>query len=103
MEKWRNYALENIEGRVSERAAPQVKALVLGYKNDLSMETRSDFSRSGLAHIMAVSGMHVGFLIAPFWMIIPWNWQKRAGQSDGLLLVTLILLLYAGYSGLILY
>src|SRR5690625_4805678 len=99
LEKWRNYALENIEGRVSERAAPLVKALVLGYKNDLSMETRSDFSRSGLAHIMAVSGMHVGFLIAPFWMIIPWLWQKRAGKSAGLLLVTLLLLLYAGITG----
>src|SRR5690625_5489555 len=63
------------------------------------METRSDFSRSGLAHIMAVSGMHVGFLIAPFWMIIPWLWQKRAGKSAGLLLVTLLLLLYAGITG----
>src|SRR5690625_7213791 len=39
--------------------------------------------------------MHVGFLIAPFCMIIPWLLQKRAGKSAGLLLVTLLLLLYA--------
>lgn len=98
-ERLRNYALDNIDNRVSARAAPLVKALVLGYKNDLSIETRNDFSRSGLAHIMAVSGMHVGFLVAPFWLIIPWLWQQRAGKAAGLLFITLLLLLYAGITG----
>lgn len=98
-QKLRNYALKNIDERVSIRAAPLTKALVLGYKNELSSETRRDFSRSGLAHIMAVSGMHVGFIIAPFWLMIPWFWQRRYGKAGGLLIITLVLFLYAGLTG----
>lgn len=98
-QKIRSYALDNIDKRLSEAAAPLTKALVLGYKNELSIETRNDFSRSGLAHIMAVSGMHVGFIVAPFWLIIPWLWQKKHGKAGGLIFITLLLILYAGLTG----
>lgn len=98
-QKIRNYALDNIDNRLSESVAPLTKALILGYKNELSIETRNDFSRSGLAHIMAVSGMHVGFVVAPFWLIIPWLWQKKYGKAGGLIFITLLLILYAGLTG----
>lgn len=98
-QKIRNYALDNIDSRLSARVAPLTKALILGYKNELTVETKNDFSRSGVAHIMAVSGMHVGFVVAPFWLIIPWLWQRRYGKAGGLLIITLLLLLYAGLTG----
>lgn len=38
-------------------------AILTGEKNGLSAQTQADFSESGLYHILAVSGMHCGFLL----------------------------------------
>lgn len=75
------------------------KALLLGFKDDLTPETKQQFSRSGLSHIMAVSGLHVGFIVAPFWLMIPFMWGTARGRYFGLLLLTLLLLGYAGLTG----
>lgn len=75
------------------------KALLLGYKDDLTPETRQQFSRSGLSHIMAVSGLHVGFIVAPFWLLIPFMWGSTKGRYFGLCLLTLLLFGYAGLTG----
>ena len=37
-------------------------ALLLGVKTDLDEETTLDFQRAGIAHVLAVSGLHVGML-----------------------------------------
>jgi competence protein ComEC len=39
------------------------KAMFLGDKSGLSPETRDQFSVSGLSHILAISGMHVGIVV----------------------------------------
>ncbi len=75
------------------------KALLLGYKEDLAPDTRQEFARSGLSHIMAVSGLHVGFIVAPFWLLIPYLWGSKTGKWLGLILLTTLLLGYAGITG----
>lgn len=90
---------QNVDEVFDEQHAPLVKALVLGYKEELTPETKLHFSRSGLAHIMAVSGLHVGFLVAPFWLIIPYLWGSEKGKWFGLLFLTLLLIGYAGLTG----
>tara|TARA_R100001143_G_scaffold63590_1_gene72953 strand:- start:19646 stop:22066 length:2421 start_codon:yes stop_codon:yes gene_type:complete len=82
-----------------EEHSHMAKALLLGFKDDLTPETRQQFSRSGLSHIMAVSGLHVGFIVAPFWFLIPLMWGSARGRYLGLFLLTLILLGYAGLTG----
>ncbi len=86
---------EIFEGEYSDLA----KALLLGYKDDLRSETRQHFNRAGLSHIMAVSGLHVGFLVAPLWFFIPYLWGSKKGKWLGILLLTLLLLMYAGITG----
>ncbi|MFR7473869.1 MAG: ComEC/Rec2 family competence protein [Christensenellales bacterium] len=44
------------------QAAPTVKGMVLGDKTDLSEEQKTVYERAGISHILAVSGLHVGFL-----------------------------------------
>ena len=39
-----------------------LKALALGQKGDIPQEVRRAFSRAGLAHILAISGLHVGII-----------------------------------------
>ena len=40
------------------------KALLLGDKSDLSWEQSSAFSRSGISHVVAVSGLHISILFS---------------------------------------
>ena len=76
----------------SEKHTGLAKALILGDKSAIDPDTRLAFNRSGLAHLMAVSGLHVGFLIAPFWFIIPFFWTRQIARhiSIGLLAFTLL-------------
>lgn len=92
----RGEVLSAVDGIFSPETSSLAKALLVGYKDELSKETRTAFSRSGLSHIMAVSGLHVGFILAPFWFIIPVFWTFRHGKKAGLLILLSILFLYAG-------
>ena len=75
------------------------KALFLGQKDALSGDTKTAFSRSGLSHVMAVSGLHVGFVVAPFWLLIPWIRSSTRKKTVGFLLLCALLLFYAGLTG----
>lgn len=102
---WRNWTtlrqdvLNLIEQNFDEETASLAKALLIGYKNELSPEMKRAFSRAGLSHIMAVSGLHVGFVVAPFWLLIPFLWALRWGRQIGLTLLILLLFFYAGVTG----
>ncbi len=96
---WREKALELVDHNFSEQTAPIAKALLIGFKQDLDTQSKSAFARAGLSHIMAVSGLHVGFIIAPFWLIIPYFWTRRFGKAYGLFLLVAILVCYAGITG----
>ncbi|HET6528465.1 MAG TPA: ComEC/Rec2 family competence protein, partial [Balneolaceae bacterium] len=96
---FRQKVLDVIENNFSEETAPLAKALLIGYKNELGRETKTAFSRAGLSHIMAVSGLHVGFLLAPFWLLIPFFWALKYGRQIGLVLLIALLFFYAGLTG----
>ncbi|HLR76539.1 MAG TPA: DNA internalization-related competence protein ComEC/Rec2, partial [Balneolaceae bacterium] len=88
-----------IEQNFGEKTAALAKSILIGHKNELGRDTKAAFSRVGLAHIMAVSGLHVGFILAPFWLIIPFLWTLRYGKHIGFGLMVLLLIIYAGLTG----
>ncbi len=96
---WQNQTKEILESNFSEISDPLAKALLLGFKQDLDRETKKAFSRAGLSHIMAVSGLHVGFIVAPFWIIIPYIRRLKFGREIGLFIIISSLLIYAGLTG----
>ena len=95
----RKTALNLVDKNFNDITSPIAKALLLGYKNELEGDTRQAFARAGLSHIMAVSGLHVGLVIAPFWLIIPFFWTRKHGTKIGLVFLILILVFYAGLTG----
>lgn len=95
----RQAMIDLIDQNFSTGTAPLAKALLIGYKNELSRDEKIAFSRVGLSHIMAVSGLHVGFLLTPFWLIIPFFWTYKYGRQAGLLILVLLLFYYAGLTG----
>lgn len=46
----------------SAQSAPIAKAMFLGVKDEIPQEVRDDFSKTGIAHILAISGLHVAIL-----------------------------------------
>lgn len=95
----REKVLKNIDQLFNREEASLAKALLLGYKDDLTPDEKQEFNRAGLSHIMAVSGLHVGFIVAPFWLLIPFLWGSRKGKWLGLIGLTVLLILYAGVTG----
>lgn len=95
----RRKARNLVERNFSPETAPLAKALLLGYKDELDPGDRIAFTRIGLGHVMAVSGLHVGFLLAPFWMVIPLFRGRRHGKPAGMILLILLLAGYAGITG----
>lgn len=96
---WRSGMRNGIARVFDEDQTPLAQAVLIGYRSGLDSDLRQDFSRAGLAHLMAVSGMHVGFVLIPLWFIIPFFWRYKYGSIAGLLLVTVVLFLYAGITG----
>ncbi|MBR0219362.1 MAG: DNA internalization-related competence protein ComEC/Rec2 [Clostridia bacterium] len=73
----------------ADSALPE--ALLLGDRSNLPEETRQDFADAGAAHLLAVSGLHVG-LIAALVLILLRRWLHPKGQ---LAAMALFLLLYS--------
>ena len=68
-ELWRQSVTPHLEAGLEGKPeqASVLKALVLGYRQDIPTETIDRFKRTGSMHIFAISGLHVGivgFLLA---------------------------------------
>ncbi len=63
--RWRHSLIQAMRERFPDQSAARalVEALLLGYKRGLDPETRAAFQLSGTAHILAVSGLHVGLVL----------------------------------------
>lgn len=62
LETFRRKLVGRIENSVSGQPAQVLKALVVGEREGISAPVREAFNRSGAAHALAVSGLHVGMV-----------------------------------------
>ena len=69
-----------LNSRLSPGAQRFVVALLLGNSSLIDKTTRQEFSAAGVAHILALSGLHVGFIaLIIWWLLFPLDYlrQKR--------------------------
>jgi len=59
----RNNIRKRIYRYFSLETAPVLSALIIGDKSGLNDEVKESFRKSGVTHVLAVSGLHVGFII----------------------------------------
>ena len=82
-----------------EEQADFASVMLTGEKHTLSTELRTDLRRSGMAHIVSVSGFHVSVITAFFLALLLLLTKKRRRLSCGLCAVFVLLyMLLAGFS-----
>ncbi|KAA3640267.1 MAG: ComEC family competence protein [Bacteroidetes bacterium] len=73
----------------TERERAVASALILGFKPDLSQETKTAYSNTGAMHVLAVSGLHTGFIYLIVWILLN---KVPLRNSTWLILKTTILI-----------
>ena len=78
-----------------------LSALTIGYKEELSKDIRETYSISGASHVLALSGLHIGFLYLLLCFCLRWlpeRWRIVALLRT--LLILLSLWTFAFFTGL---
>lgn len=59
-----NQSIERLDNyHVEDRAHATMVAMVVGSRHEIDTELRDDYSQTGLSHLMAVSGLHLGIVL----------------------------------------
>ena len=75
---------------------PTSYALLIGQTEEMDDELLTSYRSSGVAHIFAVSGLHIGFLAT----VLNWIFNKfNTNKVVKAILITIILLFYSGVCG----
>ena len=72
LEKIRGPLRRFFKERLSHTSNPIYAALILGERQGLTSKLREPFDRSGVGHIMAVSGLHLGLVAWLFFKSLRW-------------------------------
>lgn len=60
--KMRMSILKKLKAGLSAQVCPFIGAIFFGIRAELDTDSYSDFQESGMVHLLAISGLHIGFL-----------------------------------------
>lgn len=86
---------ENIEKILEKKEGQIVKGLILGDTTDLEEELKENFQVANISHVLAVSGMHIIYII----MGIEIVFKKWLGKRDVKYVIMIGLLFYMSITG----
>lgn len=66
----REYSIKIIDSLVGSEEGEYLKGLVLGERSNISKEMKENFVNAGVAHIIAVSGLNVAYVIIIVWGVL---------------------------------
>lgn len=52
-----------------------IKALTIGYRGDIQLSQKQILKDSGTAHLLAISGLHIGLISGLFYLLGRWLWR----------------------------
>ena len=81
---------DGLTAALGEEAGGYAAAMLLGFRSMVSSEDRSAFARLGIAHLLSVSGFHVGILAAMLWFLL-----RRFSLSRKWMLAVVSIVLFA--------
>lgn len=100
-EQIREKLLEMLRSKLRKTESTEIiPALTLGYRKDLHNDTRDEFIRTGAMHVLAVSGLHVGFIYLFLSRLLFFLERYRWGKWTKIILIGGFLWAYALMTGL---
>jgi competence protein ComEC len=72
MESWRNHIRQFLEREANPLSSGISKALVLGNQEDIPEEVKEHFIITGIAHLLAISGDHLGIVALLSFSLLTW-------------------------------
>ncbi|MBE7173890.1 MAG: ComEC family competence protein [Williamsia sp.] len=71
---WREKIIRTLQQTVAPAHAGLAEALLIGYKDDLDKELVQSYANTGVVHIIAISGLHLGLI---YWLLVQlFGWIK---------------------------
>lgn len=99
--KLRTHFSKTIENNVAGQKEQVIaKALILGIRDGLDNQVKRSFSAAGAMHVLAVSGLHVGIIIAIISFLLRPISKRRNGKVISAIISLSFLWLYAMIAGL---
>jgi len=92
----RDKIVKTVEKCLPEQHAGLLSAMLVGYREGLSKETEEEFSDAGISHIIAVSGTHVVFIMAPLTLIFK---KIQLNEKVADIIIILILIMFVFITG----
>lgn len=93
--RWRRALEEKITRLVPGDASAFLIAVLLGEKSGLPRSVKREFQLTGVAHVLAISGLHVGFVAAFLYLLLSflpisfkWNYALSLLLLTGYMLLT---------------
>ncbi len=94
---FKNKIKKIIDYGLDKKSAGIAKAMILADKSDVDKEIRDNFSKMGISHIIAISGLHIGILFGLLMFVLVWIgfWRRQAFIISSLLVLLYILFIGA--------
>ncbi len=97
----RNTCIETYKSSIKNPDhAALISAFILGYRSDLSNETKGIFANTGTMHLLAVSGLHVGILFLLINLCLTFLDKTKTGRIYKAIIFVSLLSFYAMLTGL---
>jgi competence protein ComEC len=94
--RWRDHLVERFE-RLYGARAPLVAALSLARREGLDRELQESFARSGIAHLLAISGFHVGVIAGAVLFALALCGLRARGRELGAAAAACIYVAFIGF------
>ncbi|TET67546.1 MAG: DNA internalization-related competence protein ComEC/Rec2 [Dehalococcoidia bacterium] len=73
----RNHVADTLSMVLPEPQASLAQGIILGIRGNISLATKTDFVRTGTAHLLAISGLHLGIIAGIMLSIGIWLFGRR--------------------------
>lgn len=98
LKEWRYEGMEIIKNQFPEKVVGLSLALIFGDRNEISEESLQAYQRLGVIHLLAISGLHVGFLFSLIYMILVRLGMTKESTRTFLLILLPIYVILTGAS-----
>lgn len=94
--KLNSFVKDKLKAAMGDRLGVIAYGILTGDKNEISSSVRDTFSTAGMAHILAVSGLHIGFLLAVITFILR---RLKVRRVPTFIVNSVVVLLYSVFAG----